>query len=117
VNHLNRKSEKITLAAIALSALIGSIIGFYAGKEQPEQTKVMEPVSGISVDIPIKKPRYLLSHYQGKLAVYIIGKEEPELVFERYLHYLPDVDRMKLEQGIEISDYSELLRMIEDYTS
>ena len=117
MNHLKRKSEKITLAAIALSAIIGSIIGFYAGKEHPEQTKVMESVSGISVDITNKKPRYKLSHYEGKLAVYIIGKDDPELVFDRYLHYLPDVDRMKLEQGIEIADYSELLRMIEDYTS
>ena len=114
---MNTKSEKITLAAIALSAIIGSIIGFYAAKEQPEQAKVMEPISGISVNTPIKKPRYIISHYQGKLAVYIIGKEEPELVFDRYLHYLPDVDRMKLEQGIEVADYSELLRIIEDYTS
>ena len=114
---MNRKSEKITLAAIAISAIVGSVIGFHAGKDRPEQTHVMEPISGISVEAQDKKPRYLLSHYQGKLAVYIIGKDIPELVFDRYLHYLPDVDRMKLEQGIEIADYSELLRLIEDYTS
>ena len=114
---MNRKSEKITLAAIAISAIVGSVIGFYAGKDRPEQAHVMEPISGISVEAQDKKPRYLLSHYQGKLAVYIIGKDIPELVFDRYLHYLPDVDRMKLEQGIEIADYSELLRLIEDYTS
>lgn len=114
---MNRKSEKITLAAIAISAIVGSVIGFYAGRERTEQTHVMEPVSGISIETQNKKPRYLLSHYQGKLAVYIIGKDAPELVFDRYLHYLPDVDRMKLEQGIEIAEYSELLRLIEDYTS
>lgn len=117
VNHLNRKSEKITLAAIAVSAVIGSIIGFYAGREQTPQKQVIEPVSGITAQLPQKKPRYLLSQYEGKLAVYIIGKTDPELVFDRYLHYLPDVDRMKLEQGIEVADYSELLRLIEDYTS
>ena len=114
---MNIKSEKITLAAIAASAIIGSVIGFNAAKEKTDPSQVMEPVSGISAEIQIKKPRYLLSHYQGKLAVYIIGKDEPELVFERYLHYLPDVDRMKLEQGIEVAEYSELLRLIEDYTS
>ena len=64
-----------------------------------------------------KKPRYLLGEHEGKLAVFIIGKKEPELIFDRYLHYLPDVDREKLEKGIEVAEYSELMRLIEDYTS
>lgn len=115
---MNINSTGITLAAIAVAVVGGAAVGFAVRGEDKPQTTVMGSVSGISTSMPqIQRPRYLLSHYEGKLAVYIIGKDKPELVFDRFLHYLPDVDRMKLENGIEVCDYSELLRLIEDYTS
>ncbi len=112
------KRVKITFAAVAAAVLGGMVIGYMAKGEVRAPAAVMESVTGVSASsVEIQKPRYLLSQYEGKLAVYIIGKKEPELVFDRFLHYLPDVDRMKLEKGIEVSEYSELLRLIEDYTS
>ena len=118
MRRLNVNNTNVALAALAAAVIGGAAIGFFARGETEPRSAVMEPVSGISAAASqvIKKPKYLLSQHEGKLAVYIIGKKEPELVFERYIHYLPDVDRLKLTEGIEIYEYSELLRLIEDYT-
>ncbi|WMJ84436.1 hypothetical protein ACS3UN_07200 [Oscillospiraceae bacterium LTW-04] len=115
---MKRKMSWFGVAALAVAILGGSAFGIWAkfqASDIPQAAMDVKP--GISAEETPQKPRYLLSGYEGKLAVYMIGKKEPELVFDRYLHYLPDVDRMRLEQGIEVSDYAELLQLIEDYTS
>lgn len=114
---MKRKTPTVTAAAIAFALICGGAIGFFAKTERQNASPVAERASSIAVERKAQKPRYRLASYQGKLAVFIIGKNQPELVFDRYLHYLPDVDREKLEQGIEVADYSELMRLIEDYTS
>lgn len=84
----------------------------------PQQSLSANDFTGsVSAATPEPKPHYMLKGYEGKLAVFIIGKEEPELVLDRYLHHLPDVDRLRLEEGIQVAQYSDLLRLIEDYTS
>lgn len=104
--------------ALAIAVLCGGAFGIWAKFQAPDLPQpAMDVESGVSAVQPDPKPRYLLSSYEGKLAVFMIGKKEPELVFDRYLHYLPDVDRLRLEEGIEVADYAELLQLIEDYTS
>ena len=39
------------------------------------------------------------------------------MVFQVYLHNLPEQDQKALEEGLEVEDYRELDRLIEDYTS
>lgn len=104
---------------ILLAAAGGLGAGWYAGREAYSggPMPAAEPAPGISVSAPSVKPRYRLAGKDGKLAVFIIGKTEPELVFDIYLHHLPDVDRLRLEEGIEVEDYQQLLQLIEDYTS
>lgn len=115
---MKRKTRAIAVTAITLAAAGGAVVGFLAGADKESPSEVMEPAFDISVSQQeTKKPRYRLAAYQGRLAVFIIGKNQPEMVFDRYLHYLPDVDREKLEAGIEVAEYSELMRLIEDYTS
>lgn len=102
---------------VLLAGALGVVVGL-AARQQPVSApgqQVPTEQAGFSSAAP--KPRYRLSSYEGKLAVYIIGKQEPELVFDRYLHHLPDVDRLRLEEGIEVAQYTELLVLIEDYTS
>jgi len=65
----------------------------------------------------VSRARWLLGGYGGKLALYRALKEEPEIVFNVWLHSLPDVDRERLAAGIEIDDEEQLLALIEDYTS
>lgn len=115
---MKKKVSWFGVAALAVAILGGGVFGIWAKFQAPDVPQAaMDVESGVSTEETPPKPRYLLSGYEGKLAVFMIGKKEPELVFDRYLHYLPDVDRMRLEQGIEVSDYAELLQLIEDYTS
>lgn len=115
---MKRKTGRMAAYSLAAAVAVGAAVGFLARGEMKLPQAAMEPASSITAsEQQSLKPRYLLGAYQGKLAVYIIGKKEPELVFDRFLHYLPDVDREKLEEGIEVAEYSELMRLIEDYTS
>lgn len=105
-------------AALAVSLGIGLGGGLaLRGAESREHRPVDETAASVAAEKPAPKPHYLLKGHEGKLAVFIIGKEEPELVLDRYLHHLPDVDRLRLEEGIEVAEYADLLRLIEDYTS
>lgn len=113
-----KKISWFGIVALAVAVLAGGAFGLWAKMTTPDAPQAaMDVQSGISASQPVSKPRYLLAGYQGKLAVFMIGKKEPELVFDNYLHYLPDVDRMRLEKGIEVADYAELLQLIEDFTS
>lgn len=60
---------------------------------------------------------YVLGEYSGRLAVFSRGSQDPDLVFDVYLQALPDFDRMQLESGVAAKDYTELVALIEDYTS
>ncbi|HWP50687.1 MAG TPA: hypothetical protein VN626_03210 [Clostridia bacterium] len=115
---MKKKVGWFGIVALSTAILGGGAFGIWAKIQAPDIPQAaMDVESGVSAEQTQQKPRYLLSGYQGKLAVFMIGKKEPELVFDRYLHYLPDVDRQRLEEGIEVSDYAELLQLIEDYTS
>lgn len=115
---MKKKASWFGIIALLIAAIGGGAFGIWAKFQVKDIPQVaMDAKSGVSASQSEQKPRYLLSSYEGKLAVFMIGKEEPELVFDCYLHYLPDVDRMRLEEGIEVADYAELLQLIEDYTS
>ncbi|MEG2173943.1 MAG: hypothetical protein RR135_00470 [Oscillospiraceae bacterium] len=104
---------------IACAAAIGMAAGILTVREENEfrPQQVLEMHTQISRSGEPQSARYRLGGYNGKLAVFIIGKKEPEIVFDVYLHYLPDVDRQRLDEGIEVADYQQLIRLIEDYTS
>ncbi|WRS27108.1 hypothetical protein U6B65_12335 [Oscillospiraceae bacterium MB08-C2-2] len=85
-----------------------------------------EPIS--HVEIPADQPsvakekpqepeRYMLKAYQGRIGVFIIGREEPEMVLDVYVKFLPEYDRGQLEQGVEARDTTQLAALIEDYSS
>lgn len=61
--------------------------------------------------------QYYLREYQGKLAVYLPGKDQPEKVFDVYLTTLPAYDRGQLQMGVPVRDYEHLVQLIEDYIS
>ena len=105
----------VATLALCMAMTAGAAIGTVSGLAR--QVPASELQKNIQAPVLHKKAQYRLAGYDGKLAVYIIGKKEPEIVFDLYLHHLPDVDRHKLEEGIEVEEYTELLRLIEDYTS
>lgn len=84
-----------------------------------QQTGLLSVSPNISVSglLPPEPPAYRLGSHRGKLAVYHHGEEEPFLVFQVYLHNLPEQDQAELTRGLEVRDYRELDRLLEDYTS
>ena len=116
---MNKRSF-IGLISLVIAAAGGFGIGMIVGQEtaqNPIPEIINQAAQEIVSNAPVSSPKYMLKGEEGKLAVFIIGKKEPELVFDVYLHYLPDVDRMRLEEGIEVADYDQLLNLIEDFTS
>lgn len=103
-------------AAVVLAGVAGLAVGFWSGRpDGASHQPAVEPQQNVSQASPAQ-PRYRLVGHEGKLAVFIVGKSEPEIVLNVYLHHLPDVDRLQLEEGIEVDDYQQLLRLIEDYS-
>ena len=100
--------------ALALAALLGYAVGTAAAPGQSGESLHLETAVQAK-EIPA--PLYRLGASGGRLAVFLPGKKEPELVFDVWLHHLPDVDRARLQQGIEVFDEETLLALIEDYTS
>ncbi|HIT18240.1 MAG TPA: hypothetical protein IAB57_01335 [Candidatus Fimivivens faecavium] len=120
---MKNKTWIVTVLAVLVTATAGLSAGYAAGREtalseiSPEAAELTAGAASEKVPAPAHTPKYVLKGYQGKLAVFIGNKTEPELQFEVYLHHLPDVDRMRLEEGIAVDDYQELLSLIEDFTS
>ena len=82
------------LAVLAASVGIGFGSGLLLRQITPQQSLSANDFTGsVSAATPEPKPHYLLKGYEGKLA------------------------RLRLEEGIQVAQYSDLLRLIEDYTS
>ena len=112
------KNRYIALSLLLAACAAGALFGYlFSGEDSLPWAAAADPASEVAKSSVAAKAKYLIAGYDGKLAVYIIGKDEPEIVFDLKLYMLPDVDRQRLESGIEVSDYQELLRLIEDFTS
>lgn len=76
-----------------------------------------EITTGDTTSLPEYK--YLLKEHEGKLAVFMAGKEdsEPAIKFDINTKYLPDYDQALLKEGIKVNTDADLNALIEDYTS
>lgn len=63
------------------------------------------------------KYRYRVSVFNGKLAVFDQDSKLPYKVYDTYVSTLPEEDRKIIENGIFTDSSSELMKIIEDYTS
>ncbi len=60
---------------------------------------------------------YIIKEHEGRVAVYPAGGNEPELVLDVLVRYLPDLDRRQMQEGIPVEDYDRLVALLEDYSS
>lgn len=112
-----------TGGALALTAVVTMILMNLPGSE--ETVPLQEPISDVRVESsqaveesePAPEYAYLLKEYNGRIAVFIPGAEEPQMQFEVLVKFLPDYDRIQLEAGIPVKDYEALSAIIEDYIS
>ena len=129
----------VTMGAVAACAVLGIAAANYDLRQTQTQAVLQEaqgiPKAGQTAqepDLPAvsgqtepaqplpqenNSPVYRLGTSQGRLAVFVEGSDEPEMVLDVYLSTLPEVDRLLLEQGIEAQSYAQLVSMIEDYIS
>lgn len=59
---------------------------------------------------------YILTEYDGRLAVFIDGENTPVTVYNTYTDTLPQQDKELIQKGIRIEGTEKLQRLIEDYT-
>ena len=104
------KNVFIAVLCIAFSLLGGFYLARAASLYERGGTK------GISY-MPKKEEGYLLKDYEGRVSVFEKGKSKPSIVFDVFLDNLPDIDKLKLKEGIYAENYDELLTLIEDYTN
>lgn len=103
------------LAAMSLTLALALFVGLRVLPPAPPQTA---PVGETVSSVPMApQGRYLLRAHQGRLAVFLPGNAEPQLLFDTPLSLLPDLDQAALQAGVWAADYAELVRLIEDYIS
>ena len=63
-------------------------------------------------------PMYTLKDYNGKLAIFPANNAIPSEILDTYTESLPELDRQTMKNGgIHIYSESQLIQLIEDYTS
>ena len=62
-------------------------------------------------------PAYILSVYEGQIAVFIRGEDEPLTLLETRIASLPQTEAERLRTGITAENAEALQRLIEDYCS
>lgn len=93
----------IGVAAVSLAAIVVLLlVGAKRPAPQPES-------SAAAV--------YILGEWEGKLAVFLPGKENPSQIYEVYITTLPPAEQERLQAGVPVGSEEELGRLLEDYTS
>jgi len=108
-----------TSTAIVIVIMVAVVAAALPQRENAVRSQ--ENVSGLEVeeDTPQQEPEYLymLKEYRGRIGVYIGGADEPEMILDVPIKHLPDYDRELLMEGIPVWSYSELVALMEDYSS
>lgn len=130
-----KKTFALTILVLALAVLAGVALAWLDRREsaapqapQASASVSSEPKSapassaGSSSEAPLPSSAvppgaYLLTEYEGKLAVMRPGAEEPERVYDVYIRTLPEYDRRRLEEGIWAADEAALQSLLQDYLS
>ena len=60
---------------------------------------------------------YIVSEYNGQIAVFIPNNKTPVKVYDAYISTLPQKDQELLKEGVRAENVNELQLIIEDYTS
>lgn len=116
--------KKLAVTAGAIAAIVTAAV-FVVGQPQPLPEKAglnreitIDPAhEGDDAENPDAQEGFYLREYNGHLAVFLPGSEEPEMELNVFFQALPDYDKILLREGIYAKDYSALSALIEDYTS
>lgn len=113
------RAVRWTAGGIGASVLLGTLAVY---SYQVNSRQAPQPAGHIVSDEPAApSPEedylYLLGTEAGRLAVFLRGEDEPQMVFDVPVRVLPEADQRLLAEGIRVKDYQTLVRRIEDYIS
>lgn len=117
--------DKRAIKVTALSLLAATAVGlFSAYGYNLNNSRSQSPAGKTLSDVPVSSDsedeatgEYMLRAYNGRLAVFMKGESEPQMIFDIPIKTLPEYDRRELEAGISVRDYQSLVALIEDYIS
>lgn len=96
---------------IICSALSVSFFALSAMKEPCEETEVLKE------ETPAEKKIYIVKSYKGLVAVFEQGYDLPVRITETPVDTLPELDIMRLSQGISAEGKEELEKILRDFCS
>lgn len=101
----------IILVFFLIAAIIMVFIGANGTADAENDLSSNTSQSDASSDI------YIVKDYNGKIAVFYEGEEEPIKQIDRGTQSLPKADRDMLARGIKVEGEEKLRRLLEDYNS
>ncbi|MBR5485083.1 MAG: hypothetical protein IKV41_01060 [Oscillospiraceae bacterium] len=110
----------VTIAALAVTSAAAFFGMFLAEKyEEKLLEETTQQADRQVTDTPkeAEKYEYIIAEYEGKLAVFLPNRVTPKKVFDIYVSTLPQKDREDLAKGVGAADYTQLLSLLEDYSS
>ena len=60
--------------------------------------------------------KYIMRDYNGRIAVFVYGEEEPQEVFDVFTSSLPRGEAERVYKGITVEGDEALQKLIEDFT-
>jgi len=112
-----RRVVRWTAGGIGAAVLLGALAVY---SYQANTRQAPQPTGHVVSDapaVPEEDYLYLLGTQAGRLAVFLRGESEPQMVFDVPVRVLPEADQRMLAEGIRVKDYQTLVRRIEDYIS
>ena len=97
------KTVKLWFLFLCILLICVVIVGFYYTTEKTES--------------PEPTPAYVLSVYQGRVAVFAAGSDTPEEILNTRITSLPSDEAERLYNGIPAADAAALQQLIEAYCS
>lgn len=113
---------RLILTVVCLAVSVTFIFNIMSSKidsiEVPKSEKELTSNQQIlSSQTDNKVKAYIIRNYNNNIAVFEEGREEPYRIFDTDTRILPKVDQERLDKGIRVTNYSDLKRLLEDYTS
>ena len=85
--------------------------------EQPAQSRQSLPQTSAAAKPEVSsQAAYLVSEYEGNVAVFRQGEEKPFRTLDTPLSMLPQADQEMIREGIWVTNDAELLSLLEDYS-
>lgn len=121
--------RRLACTLLAVLVVTATAAALAIRTERQSTAPLGETVSGVERDVEssvaeassaVEKPDYLyiIREHEGRVAVFSAADEqEPEMILDTLVKYLPDYDRSQLAQGIPVYSYQELVSLIEDFVS